>query len=479
MSADSISDFPDRLSPMLVKELRQGLRAKTFVAIFLSLQAMMALILFSASVGASSATAGGVISNIIFNFFAIAVLVVQPLRGISAISSEVKGNTIDMMVLTRLNASRIIQGKWFALVSQSALLLATIFPYLILRYFFGGMNLFGEIMLLVLMFLTSMALTGITVGLSASSSVIVRALLPIIGLPFLFFTMVFGFARRSGGVRPLAEVCSMNTQDSAVAVAVFVAAAIYLGWSALSLGASLIAPAGENHATFRRLVVLGMALATLVFSMTGSFDESYLPVLLVVICLPAISTALSEPAPNPTALDAPATGASALRRLTGWFLDPGWPAGVFFTLLLGLIFVLPVTGLLPSSVVYNDEFQASIVAVIGALLFPGIIVIMARVQGTGRIAAYLLILASSVVFMFITWLLSDAINEDNLLWFFIWNPSTFLPLSEEMPSSVESVPLASFAVTALYGGILAIAALAALRRQKDGAFIPAIQNTRP
>ena len=131
MSLPATTDFPDRLSPMLVKELRQGLRAKTFVAVFLSLQVLLLLILLTATASTSSANAGSVISVVIFTFFSIAVLVVQPLRGIGAISSEVKGNTIDMMVLTRLSARRIVHGKWFAIVSQSALIFATIVPYLI------------------------------------------------------------------------------------------------------------------------------------------------------------------------------------------------------------------------------------------------------------------------------------------------------------------------------------------------------------
>lgn len=33
-STEKLNDFSDRLPPMLVKELRQGLRAKTFVGVF-------------------------------------------------------------------------------------------------------------------------------------------------------------------------------------------------------------------------------------------------------------------------------------------------------------------------------------------------------------------------------------------------------------------------------------------------------------
>ena len=143
MPATFLTDFSDRISPMLVKELRQGMRAKTFIVVFLSLQVFLAVMLFSARSLGLGDQVGSMVSGIIFTFFAIAVLIVQPLRGISALASEVKGNTIDMMVLTRLSAWRIVFGKWVAIVSQSALLLATIIPYLILRYFFGGMNLVG------------------------------------------------------------------------------------------------------------------------------------------------------------------------------------------------------------------------------------------------------------------------------------------------------------------------------------------------
>jgi ABC-type transport system involved in multi-copper enzyme maturation permease subunit len=179
------TDFSDRISPMLVKELRQGMRAKTFIMVFLALQTFLALILFSAGAASTSDSVGGTISSIIFTFFSIAVLVIQPLRGTNALSSEVKGNTIDMMVLTRLSAWRIVWGKWIAIISQSALLFVTIIPYLILRYFFGGMNLVAEITALFLVFLTSMALTAVTVGLSGCSSVIIRAVVPIIGLLML------------------------------------------------------------------------------------------------------------------------------------------------------------------------------------------------------------------------------------------------------------------------------------------------------
>ena len=115
------ADFSDRVSPVLVKELRQGLRAKTFIALFLGLQIFLAVMLLSAGAASGTNQAGSIISGTIFLFFAIAVLLIQPLRGINALAGEVKDRTIEMMVLTRLTAWRIVFGKWIAIVGQSAL----------------------------------------------------------------------------------------------------------------------------------------------------------------------------------------------------------------------------------------------------------------------------------------------------------------------------------------------------------------------
>ena len=131
-AAGKLDDFSDKLSPMLVKELRQGLRAKTFVIVFLALQGLMTVVLLAA-VSASPDRAGQSVSSVIFFFFSLAVLVVQPLRGIGALHNEIRGSTIDLMVLTRMNAWRIVLGKWVAIVRKSEFLITAIVPYLIMR----------------------------------------------------------------------------------------------------------------------------------------------------------------------------------------------------------------------------------------------------------------------------------------------------------------------------------------------------------
>ena len=398
MSVTHLSDFSDRISPMLVKELRQGLRAKTFIAVFLSLQVFLAVMLFSAGAASTSDHVGSVVSGIIFIFFSIAVLVVQPLRGTSALSSEVKGNTIDMMVLTRLSAWRIVFGKWVAIVSQTALLLATIIPYLILRYFFGGMNLVGELVFLILLFLTSMALTAVTVGLSGCSSVIVRSLVPIFGLPVLLFGLIIGSfsgAMRGGG---LIESCALDTVESRIGVACYVAAIFYLGASMLSLGASLIAPAAENHSFIRRLFALSATLILIVLGGFGLIEYSLQAALAYVIVVPAIILALTESAPLVRTVCEPFVKRGVIGRFAGWFFYPCWASGILFGILIGLIGLAAVFTH-AGSTNWDSEEVVVLIALFGGLLFPAVWqVFLFRGEGQ-RVSHYLLLLVGSFILL--------------------------------------------------------------------------------
>lgn len=455
MSIFSSTDFPDRLSPMLVKELRQGLRSKTFIVVFLSLQAILLIILLTATASNSSATAGGIISGFIFTFFAIVVLVVQPLRGIGALSSEIKGNTLDMIVLTRLTARRIVYGKWFAIVSQSALIFATIIPYLIFRYFFGKMNLTGEIVLLTLIFITSMAFTAATVGLSGSSSVILRALLPIIGFPIITILLLqFIFARNFGSGSGVIDYCSLADAESRGVVLGYLAAIAFVGWSLLSLGISFIAPAAENHSTIRRLVTLGVA-AVVAFLITRDFiDIELVPVLVMLVALPAIGIALTENSILPQGVRAAFSRNGPFGELVGLFLAPGWPAGVFFSLLLsGLFLGVTYAGLVPH---WSNSYQIALVALFGGLLFPAVILILFRSAETSRISGYILILAATMVFTMVMWGVIESVRNEELLWFLVWNPLSFLPIIESRPDGHQAARFIAPIITGLYFLILMV-----------------------
>lgn len=432
MPVTHLTDFSDRFSPMLVKELRQGLRAKTFLAVFLSLQIFLAVMMFSATASSSSDQVGDVVSGIIFGFFAVAVLLVQPLRGISALSSEVKSNTLDMMALTRLSSSKIVMGKWVAIVSQTALLLSTIIPYLILRYFFGGMNLIGELVMLALLFLTSVALTAVTVGLSGCSSVIIRSLLPIFGLPAALWTllMMMNFGMRGSS---FSEFFSLADSTSRIAVAAYVACIAYTGVSMLSLGASLIAPAAENHCIWRRLFALVAMLVMIPLNYYDVIDEGWHTLLVFTIAGPAIIIALTESAPLVSTVCKPFVRRGIIGKAVGLLFYPVWPSGILFSVLLGIlgmaaIFIHPF---FRSSVSPDEDFATVMMAFMGSLFFPAVWqAFFFRGEGQ-RIANYLLILVGSYIMLGVLYMLAEAMNNADFLWFFAWNPLAFIVMADE------------------------------------------------
>ncbi len=464
MTLSHLTDFSDRISPMLVKELRQGLRAKTFIAVFLSLQVFLGIMLLSATAASTTDRAGAVVSGMIFTFFSIAVLIVQPLRGVAALSSEIKGNTIDMMVLTRLSAWRIVFGKWVAIVSQSALILSTIIPYLILRYFFGGMNLVGEIVYLGLLFLTSMALTGLTVGLSGSSSVIIRGILPLFGTPLLFMALITLLF--DSGARSLIETCSLDTSESRIAIAIYVAAITYLGGSALSLGASLIAPAAENHSSLRRVIAIVATLLMIPVMLYSAAQKEILLLFIGIIATPAILIALTESTLLVSTVCKPFVKRGILGRALGIVLYPGLACGIFFTVLL-IAMSIVACGLNPGAWNYGDEFDTVVLALLGTLLFPAVLQVF-FFKGEGqRVANYLLLMIGTGILTGILGALTEAMSNRDFLWLFVWNPLVFVVMSSSNHFNDSALLIAVITIDFILITILLLYALAIFKPNRE------------
>ena len=461
-----LSDFPDRLSPMLVKELRQGLRTRSFIAVFLTLQAVLGVILLTASAAATSDHAGSSISSIIFVFFSIAVLIIQPLRGIAALSSEVKGNTIDMMVLTRLSAWRIVTGKWAAIVSQSALILVTIIPYLILRYFFGGMNLLGEIVLLGMIFFTSAALTAVTVGLSASGSVILRSVLPIVGLPIGSYILLVFFTF-GGGIEDLVELCALEDRESWNILAMYLAGSAYLGFFFLSTGTSLIATYAENHSTLRRVIaLLAACIAGIVGSIGTLTDPDVMLAVLVLILTPVFAVSLTEFAPLVSPVYRKFTKRGPLGSLAGFFFFPGWPSGVFFCALITLVAAVPL--ILNYSYHISDDHAIISLACLGTLLFPAAIINLLRMKGAQRVSNYILLGIASCILSLVLAGIAESMSSRDFLWLFVWMPPVIFVMQANSAFNGDMLLAAIVVIDAALFALLLILAQHAYRASVSG-----------
>jgi len=442
-----INDFSDKLSPMLVKELRQGLRTNTFVVLFLVLQALLALVLLiagpiAASEAGSSGAAGQAVSKIIFCIYALGVLVVQPLRGISAIASEPKQNTTDLMVLTRLSAWRIMRGKWSSLVSQTALIVLAILPYLILRYIFGGMQLFAELTLMFYLFVISGALTAFTVGISALGSSLIRGLVVVGGSAYLMIYIPFSFTPSLG---VFIDLLSFSRQDETLAALGILAMAVYLSYFFLELGATAIAPTSENHSTRKRLI--GLAVLVVSFLLLQFLNPATaLTVALVVAALISLDL-FTENAEFPAIVCRPFLRAGPFVRLGSRLLYPGWASGsLFFLLLIGVL-----TALL---FLTHSTIQSFIDLAVGfgIMVFPAAMIQLFARHSRNRFTIYLTLMVVCAVLTAILTTLHLAVGEKLLLWIFSFIPMVLFPLSEELSStsSQGSILFLSLVISGTY-----------------------------
>ncbi len=327
-----MNDFADWLSPAVVKELRQGLRSRAFVGLFLVLQIFMIFCILSA---------GGEDSREVGSFFfwsttALMLLVGIPLRGLGAVLGEVKGNTLDLLLLTQLSAWRIIVGKWAALFLQGVLLVCSVLPYVVLRYYYGGIELVDELVLLGWILVGSALGTAFAVGISPClRTLFVRVLLGIgvvFAVPAIPVSLTGVFRLQSSGFFDL-----FHTPSGVLLVflLIFLLGPVFL-LGFLEVGVAAIAPAGENHATRKRLLALaGIAIAALLAAVFG--QRSLMLTLAVLIALPVCLGALME---NPRAIPSlyrpvwPFSRSSWAAKIAGRILYPGWSSGLLFTLLV-------------------------------------------------------------------------------------------------------------------------------------------------
>jgi ABC-type transport system involved in multi-copper enzyme maturation permease subunit len=364
-----------RIGPILVKELRQGLRSRGFMISFITLQVLMLFAVFGA---VGDRVSGRMGAPLFWTMLGLLLLIVQPLRGFQALQSELRNGTLELVMLTRLTARRIVAGKWTALCAQSLLMVVAVLPFVVVRYFVGSVDLVQEMIGLTTVIGLSAVLCAATVAFSAVESrlfrigVILLTVLLLWGGPaFLFGSMLGG--RHGGG---------SGGYELAIILAAYAPLAILV---MLEWGAERIAPAAENHAARLRLGVLGLlAVHALLRWGWGSYDDEWSGVFLVVILTPfTIDALLREPRLLPVVVQ-PFLRRGLPGRLAARFLLPGWPFALLFVLLVQALFWLCEIAELRR----DDDALAAMFGVLGLALFPVGIARIFRLTGARAFAVF-------------------------------------------------------------------------------------------
>ena len=154
MAISEHTDLPESFGPMTVKELRQSLRRTSFVYPFICIHIFATIAIyaeFTTSVGLGTTSKPAVFvwdPNEIGPFWWVAMSVcgvLMPLAGFFLMPQEIDEGNHELLLLTKLSRWQVVWGKFFMLLGLCCLTFISLLPYVVIRYFIGGIEWFGEL----------------------------------------------------------------------------------------------------------------------------------------------------------------------------------------------------------------------------------------------------------------------------------------------------------------------------------------------
>jgi ABC-type transport system involved in multi-copper enzyme maturation permease subunit len=315
------SDFADWINPLLIKELRQGLRAKVFLVSFLLMTVGLSLAVLIAVNNDQRGAAADLLDGSVWTLLGLFVGFIMPVRCLSMISEEQKQHTLELLQMSGISPFRIALGKWLAVQSLSFLLLITTLPFLVVRYFFGSMDVEGAMMGLLACAGSSLLLGAVFLYFSTFGKKVSWIIIP--GFTFgsqIFTVVLFGFGSKPD-FPPLLHLTLM----------VPLACLFFL-----LLTADRIAPEAEKSLVPLRQVALLCLAVGAVLSVISRREVS-----LFYLALPAalcLWQGLTRAMPLIDSRHPWAEKNAIFGALHRWFFAPGWATSVFYGMLCVAIY---------------------------------------------------------------------------------------------------------------------------------------------
>lgn len=180
-------DFTDRWGPMLVKELRQNTRRRSFVLPFLGVHALaIAAMIAEFQLGDTSSYVGPEAmlnfallgaSGPLWEVISLICVLIMPLGGLVLMTQEFEDGNHELLQLTALNRWKIVRGKFFTLWGLCVLTFVSLLPYVIVRYLVGSIELVREIACSLTVLAYSSIMAAGAIGASAFRSLLARTLM--------------------------------------------------------------------------------------------------------------------------------------------------------------------------------------------------------------------------------------------------------------------------------------------------------------
>jgi len=164
----------DWLNPILVKETRQSLKSRQFVATFLLMLVASWLIsvfgIVLAGAGAEYRTLGGAFFFAYYVVLAVAVFVIVPFGAFRSLLSERDQHTWEVLSITTLKPRQIVWGKLLSSMVQIFIYYSAITPFMAFAVLLKGVDVPSIAVTLVVSLLWSLALSMVSLTISTFGS---------------------------------------------------------------------------------------------------------------------------------------------------------------------------------------------------------------------------------------------------------------------------------------------------------------------
>lgn len=168
---ERLQNLSDRLNPVVVREVRQTLKAKAFIGVFFTLllccwaYSMIAVLQYENSMSYYEV---GPDFYLVYLLMLIGCLMFAiPSGAFFSMSQEFRDRAFEMLAVTTLSPSQIVSGKLQGALVMMVIYGSAIAPFICLSYMLGGLGLFGVFFSLTGLFLVSISLSMFAVMLGA------------------------------------------------------------------------------------------------------------------------------------------------------------------------------------------------------------------------------------------------------------------------------------------------------------------------
>jgi hypothetical protein len=266
--AGLVDRIVDWANPIVVQELRRGLRTRVFSVAFSLLLVgfvVISLVAFAVHEGSPRSSSGREFFIAYYCCLAIVSFFVLPYNVFRAVSREREEKHWALLVLTRLSPRQILGGKIASALVQALIFGSAAAPFLMFSYLLQGIDLVSVATVFAItigaqVFLTVAAASAATLAKSAAGKAVVNFLVLAALAQQTFYSMLMiGVALESA--RPL-----FSGTDTISAVAVGLWFGVSYSAILFAIGISRLTFDSDNTAVWPRLAMLAQLVGTSVIA---------------------------------------------------------------------------------------------------------------------------------------------------------------------------------------------------------------------